>query len=956
MAAVPAARLLLLLLNLSFSRLFLFSTLTPPGRIQHNVATVAAVRIRSPKVEDSVPPAATKVNATIDNAHDLSALDEEAKKLRAVSFDSLPKLLSRSHERAAASPLLSAGEAKALAEREILKGAPAEVHQVLKEVTATSPAGEVLLQLSSSEGRKHHHHHRHRSHHDEHHHEHHPRRASLLDRHHQRLSKRGNGLDDGHDDDHTEKKKGSSSSTPSLGGGTDLEKAMRFLNAHYKEIQEKMDTTLMDCGGFKRVTEEEEESIAHTLKQLAFERGDLNSQINNAHNMVDAATEQVDTLKERLQEKIDSCEQTKSALELEKKTIETDKRTAKVILDVTNKECASATVLLLGQQHQHQHRGRRGGEDVAVPSTLGQTLAKELGSDAAAQAAAKRILGQPRGCAVAAVLGAGGSNNSSSSGCSSSLLQGAAGEVPCGCVGVKPNCFLLIDRVGDLVGEINEQLSEKKKELADHVDNCAVDTKDLKREISEKTEEVDGYSVQLLAKNSEVSQVVESQNQQAAMRHEVCDRMRKKYTYCNRELKALEEQVCGVVKVRQATYQKLKPKAEDQEDIMDCQVGDWTPGVCSKTCNDGQDLGVLMMKREVVQQNNSIGAPCPPLEFEQDCGAAACPVDCVVGEWDGWSKCTAGCGGGSQLRNRIPIVEAEHGGNPCSETQEARPCNTGSCDQDCGLHDWTEWGPCSRSCQAPGAVAGHQSRKKHIHIATKGQGRCPAPNSRKRIEFQKCNEGPCPAGTMKCVASMDLVVLLDGSGSLWNPETGKPKKNWEQEKAFVKALVSRSVMDGADVIDQDKEEGSYPKHVRIGVVGFSNKATVIQALTGKSASVLDALTKAEWEHGVTRTHLALAAAQQLLKFSRPDRIQAVLLVTDGRATDREAAMETAQALKDRGVRVMVAPVGEGVPDDDACALASAPCVDNVEKAKTWTTLTAEIDRFIAGSCSELSGV
>merc|ERR1719171_2181423 len=84
-----------------------------------------------------------------------------------------------------------------------------------------------------------------------------------------------------------------------------------------------------------------------------------------------------------------------------------------------------------------------------------------------------------------------------------------------------------------------------------------------------------------------------------------------------------------------------------------------------------------MMKREVVQQNNSIGAPCPPLEFEQDCGAAACPVDCVVGQWDGWSKCTAGCGGGSQLRNRIPIVEAEHGGNPCSETQEARPCNTG---------------------------------------------------------------------------------------------------------------------------------------------------------------------------------------------------------------------------------------------------------------------------------------
>ena len=38
---------------------------------------------------------------------------------------------------------------------------------------------------------------------------------------------------------------------PTLGAGTPIEKALRFLNAEYKEVYEKLDVILFNCGMYK---------------------------------------------------------------------------------------------------------------------------------------------------------------------------------------------------------------------------------------------------------------------------------------------------------------------------------------------------------------------------------------------------------------------------------------------------------------------------------------------------------------------------------------------------------------------------------------------------------------------------------------------------------------------------------------------------------------------------------
>lgn len=57
-------------------------------------------------------------------------------------------------------------------------------------------------------------------------------------------------------------------------------------------------------------------------------------------------------------------------------------------------------------------------------------------------------------------------------------------------------------------------------------------------------------------------------------------------------------------------------------------------------------------------------------------------ADCQMGDWTEWSDCSADCGGGTQVRNRLVLKQAETGGAPCPEISESRTCNPDSCPED----------------------------------------------------------------------------------------------------------------------------------------------------------------------------------------------------------------------------------------------------------------------------------
>ena len=55
-------------------------------------------------------------------------------------------------------------------------------------------------------------------------------------------------------------------------------------------------------------------------------------------------------------------------------------------------------------------------------------------------------------------------------------------------------------------------------------------------------------------------------------------------------------------------------------------------------------------------------------------------VDCVWGEYDKWSTCSATCGGGSRTRIRIEATPSSNGGASCTgSATETGTCNPNAC-------------------------------------------------------------------------------------------------------------------------------------------------------------------------------------------------------------------------------------------------------------------------------------
>ena len=63
-------------------------------------------------------------------------------------------------------------------------------------------------------------------------------------------------------------------------------------------------------------------------------------------------------------------------------------------------------------------------------------------------------------------------------------------------------------------------------------------------------------------------------------------------------------------------------------------------------------------------------ANCPTLVENYPCNTAACPVDCKVSEWSGFSTCPRSCGTGFRHRTRTVDVHPAHGGKACPSMSE----------------------------------------------------------------------------------------------------------------------------------------------------------------------------------------------------------------------------------------------------------------------------------------------
>nr|XP_032801799.1 thrombospondin type-1 domain-containing protein 7A-like isoform X2 [Petromyzon marinus] len=93
-----------------------------------------------------------------------------------------------------------------------------------------------------------------------------------------------------------------------------------------------------------------------------------------------------------------------------------------------------------------------------------------------------------------------------------------------------------------------------------------------------------------------------------------------------------------------------------------------------------------------------------PVHQEESC-VVACPSDCRLSEWSGWSPCSKSCGSGVKVRSKWLREKPFNGGRPCpkldhtNQVYEVVPCH-----MPCQQHVWVAgpWG----ACNASGAVGG----------------------------------------------------------------------------------------------------------------------------------------------------------------------------------------------------------------------------------------------------------
>jgi len=478
------------------------------------------------------------------------------------------------------------------------------------------------------------------------------------------------------------------------------------------------------------------------------------------------------------------------------------------------------------------------------------------------------------------------------------------------CPPTPPDCGLLHDKLSLLWGEYKDKVDELQMEM----NKNEFEWEELKFNLNAQIKILGGskarFSMQLSEARSNMAADREQKKEKEAQKEDLDKDYYSFMKACKKRITwIMYQDMCAIIVVRNAVLETstVCPSAS----IDDCDVDAWIPSECSVSCDDAcpdpRDPyscgGWQEVKRKVVVPPDSCGLACPALSRFKKCNQIKCPVNCDMSEWSGWSKCTADCEGGVQGHTRSILTKPKNGGETCNTVEETRPCNTMSCDRDCTMAPWTPWSPCSMSCDS-----GSQERFKHILIPTRGFGKCPKTDSAFRYEKQECNVHHC-VGDEVCVAKQDLILAVDGSGSL-------QQNGFDVVKNFALTLITKY---------QTEYFGSTA--MKVGVLQFGNgiimddgrtvsPAINVQPLTNDLALVKTGLENLPFKKGFTNMAQAFALAEVMYTGAgRKGAQSAILVISDGKPSFSFQTTELVEQLDDKNVQRYFMVVNENGGDD-----------------------------------------
>merc|ERR1719160_483248 len=510
-----------------------------------------------------------------------------------------------------------------------------------------------------------------------------------------------------------------------------------------------------------------------------------------------------------------------------------------------------------------------------------------------------------------------------------------------------PQCYKLQERFLLIQSGIEDE-RDQLLEAIEMLENYRDETKKmLEDEISSDETDLANSQTKLAAATEKEATAGETARQTATENEELNDDLQKQMKTCSTNYINFETELCALKKIRGELY-KMKGGGHSAF-FQDCEVSKWDPEECTKKCAGGEQK----LTRSVLTHPDG-GAKCLPLGAMRSCNNGPCPVDCKLSTWSGRSKCSAECGGGVQQRLREVKRAMKYGGAPCGETSEGKACNGQACEKDCELGPWTAWSACSKDCDG-----GTRKRQKFVKVEPEGEGKCPDEWSMKRLEYKKCNMIRCktPAVNMPlpCNRSLDVVLLLDGSGSLG-------KKGW-----------AATVTAAQYVVDAFKDSGKG----NMAVIRFSGPKTWsgVKKCIGKSKEKVDMetcgiktvthftqdmkkikqlITGLEWPEGSTLTSLALMSAKAELALGRKDSKANVIVITDGRPLSYRKTTIAAKLLR-KSARLLWVPVTKYAPLKWVKIWATRRWQENVVKVSSFKKLASPepITHLMADICPDL---
>merc|ERR1719359_2087308 len=487
-----------------------------------------------------------------------------------------------------------------------------------------------------------------------------------------------------------------------------------------------------------------------------------------------------------------------------------------------------------------------------------------------------------------------------------------------------PSCPMLRDALSQLTSEVRLARDQAAYELS-------VTEEDCKRLAEEYERQTQQWEVQLEDNNAKLSEqtgVLNTAELDLAGKVEEANELLRQLkdfrADCAKKIKEGAETICGIKSIRQELYQMQSYNPF----IEDCEEGDWAIGECSEECGGGERANT----REIISPARAGGAECGVLLEKESCNMQPCPIDCVVGEWSEYGMCSSPCGGVIMTRVRQPLTDAEHGGEPCGDLSEALECNVFACDRPCELDpEWSEWTECSKECDS-----GITFHSKGVMVPAGPQGSCPEWWESERMQEAYCNTMDCPQDLV-CTAQLDMLVLIDGSGSV----------NWygpgfEQERSFTKKLFELMSF-GA--------EGA-----KAGVILFSWEAELVSPMTTNQQDLIDAVDGMVWPHWNTDTAAALVMAKTELTNSGRAEVSKqstiVFLLTDGNANSMWSTKRAATDLKEVATLYVVV-IGNNVNERQAKKWPSYPEEEHYIKVEEFDLLESQLGTILADACNNL---